>query len=253
MTRDARSRFGAAVGALVLAVLPARSLAEPPWRVDDPGVTARGVLTVYDGAELSWEPGGRAASWPGWALTYGASDRLDLALGAAALTTTERGRLRRIEWTDLALGGKWLLLGTPDDPRLAVALQATFPLGTGGSSAPTRGGWLTGRLPLGAFRLTWNVGGLVASGDGLTSAFAGWVLDLPLGERTAVGLEIAGTTAPERGGRADATWAIGFRNDLGGGANLHARVGTSLVRPSEGSVLVGLSVDLEPRAGGGSP
>lgn len=227
--------------------------AEPPWNVDDPGVTEKGALTVYDAVQVAWGPDGRSASWPSLAVTYGASDRFEIGLGFSALTSSGPALVRSIEWADFGVSGKYLVSGSPDDPLFAVAAQATFPLGTDSSSPPSQSVWLAGHAPFGRNRLTWNVGGTFPNRNRLASAFTGVVVDGKPDSKTVVGLELSGATPETRGDRHDLAWAVGFRRDLGRTFNLQARAGNSLLRPSEWTVFVGVTFEVPLGTGRSTP
>ncbi|MFQ3587882.1 MAG: hypothetical protein SNJ76_09495 [Fimbriimonadaceae bacterium] len=222
--------------------------AEPPWNVDDPGVTSRGVLTLYDSVQIASGPTGRTVNWPSFAATFGATDRLEIGLGFTALTSSGPALIRGVEWSDLGISVKRLMVGSPEDPRLAAAVQATFPLGNGSSSSHSQSAWIAGHGAAGANRLTWNVGGTVGGRDRLASAFYGIVVDRPIDGRSVAGVELSGSTAEFRGERQRLEVGVGYQRDALPNVNVQARFGTSVVRPGEWTVFIGLTFDVDVRS-----
>jgi hypothetical protein len=223
---------------------PATAPAEPPWEVDDPGVTAHGTTTLYFAYRT--ERGRRerqdALSLP--ALTYGLTKRLELGVGLDALHSSGPDLGRATGWGDVGMSLKLLVAGTPDEPDLALAYQATLPSGSRFATAGSVGHsfWLTGQARSGRGRLTANAGATLATRGTEATLFYGAVLDAEAGPCARCGLQLSGS-GPARGGRHDLRAALGATRQAGERLAFQALVGKSLTDGRRWHAYLGFTLD----------
>lgn len=220
--------------------------AEPPWTVDDPGVTPHRMITFYDSYQMTRGEGERLVSWPSLAVTYGVTPRLEVGLEWFYFTThAEQDRQRG--FNDLGFALKYLLEGTEEEPRLAVAYQIDVPSGSSGfrSRVPAHSLWLTGQSgDTERARLTWNVGARTGGEDGLNSLFYGIVVDRQVGPRTLLGIELYGNTPEVRGDRHEIAGSLGIIHDISDTLKFQGKFGRSFNGNADLVLYVGMTFDV---------
>jgi hypothetical protein len=220
--------------------------AEPPWDVDDPGVTAFRTTTMYFSYRTKREPGTREEALGLFAFTYGLTPRLEIGAGLDALAASSPDIGRTRGWSDLGLSAKLLVSGVPDEPDLAVGYQATLPSGSRWASAEqtTHSFWLTGQRRAGRFRLTADAGVALATRDKSASVFYGTVMDIQVDSRSRVGLQLAGTGSAGRGEPHAFRAAVGATRQASERLAVQAHFGRGLSRGSQWQAYLGFTLDI---------
>lgn len=215
--------------------------AGPPFITDDPGTAERGSFEFRMGFAGEFAKGDDALAAPELELAYGATERLELAIGTALNHGLPSGATNQSGFADLTFGAKYRLVdqafGAPFS--LTVAPSITAPTGSEGKGF-SDGEW-AGRMPIiigleaGAWSFAaeagWNktFDGSGRSGEMIDTGF---LIQNQVSERFNLGAEINGTHERAPGGVSawiatfgaiyDLTDSVAVMGNIGAGLDTHA-------------------------------
>lgn len=234
---------------LTLVSFPVVAWTEPPWDVDDPGVTPKGMLTLYEAYRHIRASGGRSEAISVLAVTYGLTARTELGLNLDFLreSAAEGGRLHGV--SDLSLAAKHLLRGSSEMPELSVVYQFSMPTGSrwATSGKMDHGAWLTGQTPLGNMRLTWNLGANYFESTKTWSPIYGIVVDYAASRLTEVGVQLHGAGPQFKGDRSEFQVGVGMRYQASVSVNVQAMIGRGFQGKADAAVFIGVTWDVQTR------
>ncbi|MFN7171351.1 MAG: hypothetical protein ACK4P3_00995 [Fimbriimonadaceae bacterium] len=236
-------------GLVMVIGLNSNSSAEPPWDVDDPGVTPVGVATMYVAYTLSRLGSETSETLPAIAFTYGLDRRTELAIGTEGLRAAGSGIPTSYSFDVLSLGIKHIVAELEEGPLLAVAYEATLPTRSSriGTRAIDHAAYLTGHAFGNEARLTWNLGINYTPATGHITPVYGIVVDRVITDRLLLGVQLHGFLAPEPGEKNEL--AIGFGGYYQFTESLQGQflIGRSMTGRSDLNLYIGFSADFNTR------
>lgn len=234
---------------MIALAVPITGYCEPPWSVDDPGITPQGTLTLFKSyyRQHSWEE--TLHSLPGFSIVLGVSERAEVGVGIDALISHSPDQGRKRGFGDLSFSYKQRLLGALDDSRLAFAYQIILPTGNEPFTADSveQGIWLTFQHPLGQERLIGNAGFNYAPKGTRWVPLFGFVLDRAIHPKTVIGIQLTAHGPTD----AQESWhfstGVGIRYQWTPTLNLQAMIGKDIASARDEHFFLGLSWDLSTR------
>jgi hypothetical protein len=237
-----------ALCAALLACIPPRTCAGPPYNVDDPGTTAYRHVGVYITYLAGTSGGVTTATFPNLAVAYGLRPNVEISLGASGYTSNVP-LPAPLPWvTNPALAAKWRFQEEKDRvPQVTAGYQVTFVtqdsgLGTGFA---THALWLTTGKTVGRWALWANAGlDLYKHPDRDESVFYGLAGDYPVNSRLRLGMQLYGNTAATGAGVAkDLAWGVGATYGLTPKTTLLLQGGASLMGSSDLNLYAGVLIE----------